>query len=204
MAKPVPISYPSSRVNLSSLLRVEPGAGRNRRENIWSSARWASVRVRNVSWNGAEGREGGGGGKAQPLVRRLVRWGPSARFLSVPESTRVIGRLRTYDIAPCKCTVRQNKTSSSDTLTLTLSRRFFLNLEPNLVSQHPNISFVNNHCFRRYYTFFLFPSLYSQIISTDRNVTRFLPSQEREETKGKERRRRRRKKLDIENVMESP
>lgn len=49
MAKPVPISYPSSRVNLSSLLRVEPGAGRNRRENIWSSARWASVRVRNVS-----------------------------------------------------------------------------------------------------------------------------------------------------------
>jgi len=24
-------------------------------------------------------------------------------FLSDPESTRVIGRLRTYDIAPCKC-----------------------------------------------------------------------------------------------------
>lgn len=139
------------------------------------------------------------------LVRRLVRWGPSARFLSVPESTRVIGRLRTYDIAPCKCTVRQNKTSSSDTLTLTLSRPFFLNLEPNLVSQHPNISFVNNHCFHRSTELYILPVSISLLPSnlSDRNVTRFLPSQEREETKGKERRRRR-KKLDIENVMESP
>lgn len=135
-------------------------------------------------------------------ARAASRWGPSARFLSVPESTRVIGRLRTYDIAPCKCTVRQNKTSSSDTLTLTLSRPFFLNLEPNLVSQHPNISFVNNHRSTELYILPVSISLLPNNLS-DRNVTRFLPSQEREETKGKERRRRR-KKLDIENVMESP
>lgn len=38
------------------------------------------------------------------LVASARSVGPRPRFLSVPESTRVIGRLRTYDIAPCKCT----------------------------------------------------------------------------------------------------
>lgn len=60
--------------------------------------RRVSVRVRNASWKG-------GRAAAATSDARVASGSIKARlgFLSGPESSRVIGRLRTHDIAPCKC-----------------------------------------------------------------------------------------------------